>query len=62
MACPLRREHLGALYHAINRGHRKEKIFRRIADGEVFLEKLIAARRKTFICSSGGRGDADEHL
>jgi len=46
----------------INRGHRKEKIFRRVADREVFLEKLIAARRKTFICSSGGRGDADEYL
>jgi len=30
----------------INRGHRKEKIFRRPADREVFLEKLIAARRK----------------
>ncbi|HSA32750.1 MAG TPA: transposase [bacterium] len=46
MARPLRIEYPGALYHVINRGHRKEKIFRRIADREVFLEKLIAARRK----------------
>jgi REP element-mobilizing transposase RayT len=46
MARPLRIEYPGALYHVINRGHRKEKIFRRVADREVFLEKLIAARRK----------------
>lgn len=46
MARPLRIEYPGALYHVINRGHRKEKIFRRIADREVFLEKLVAARRK----------------
>lgn len=46
MARPLRIEYPGALYHVINRGHRKEKIFRRVADREVFLEKLIAVRRK----------------
>ncbi len=46
MARPLRIEYPGALYHVINRGHRKEKIFRRVADREIFLEKLIAARRK----------------
>ncbi|HOW50479.1 MAG TPA: transposase [bacterium] len=46
MARPLRITYPGALYHVINRGHRKERIFRRTADREQFLERLLFVAQK----------------
>ena len=40
MARPLRVEHAGALYHVMNRGNRRETVFRRQADHELFLDRL----------------------
>ncbi|HNT28249.1 MAG TPA: transposase [bacterium] len=46
MARPLRITYPGALYHVINRGHRKDKIFRRTADREQFLARLLFVAQK----------------
>jgi REP element-mobilizing transposase RayT len=40
MARPLRVEYAGALYHVRNRGNRRERVFRRQADYELFLDRL----------------------
>ena len=40
MARPLRVEYAGALYHVMNRGNRRETVFRRQADHELFLDRL----------------------
>jgi len=40
MARPLRVEYAGALYHVMNRGNRRERVFRAVADHRVFLDKL----------------------
>lgn len=40
MARPLRVEYAGALYHVMNRGNRRERVFRRQADYELFVERL----------------------
>ncbi len=40
MARPLRVEYAGALYHVMNRGNRRETVFRQQADYEMFLGKL----------------------
>jgi REP element-mobilizing transposase RayT len=40
MARPLRIEYAGALYHVMNRGNRRERVFRRQADYELFLDRL----------------------
>ena len=43
MSRPLRITYPGAIYHIINRGSRKDKIFRRIGDRIEFLERLQAS-------------------
>jgi len=53
MARPLRITYPGAIYHIINRGCRKDKIFRRIADREEFLSRLTAASSKYGIIIHG---------
>ena len=40
MARPLRVEYAGALYHLMNRGNRRETVFRGPADHELFLDRL----------------------
>ena len=40
MARPLRVEYAGALYHVMNRGNRRERVFRKAADYELFLDRL----------------------
>jgi REP element-mobilizing transposase RayT len=40
MARPLRVEYAGALYHVMNRGNRRERVFRSVADHRLFLDKL----------------------
>ena len=40
MARPLRVEYAGALYHVMNRGNRRERVFRKVADYELFLDRL----------------------
>lgn len=40
MARPLRIEYPGALYHVMNRGNRRERVFRRQADYELLLDRL----------------------
>ena len=40
MARPLRVEYGGALYHVMNRGNRRERVFRKAADHELFLARL----------------------
>ncbi|OGV62967.1 MAG: hypothetical protein A3K19_18260 [Lentisphaerae bacterium RIFOXYB12_FULL_65_16] len=40
MARPLRVEYAGALYHVMNRGNRRARVFRRRADYEMFLDRL----------------------
>ncbi len=40
MARPLRVEYPGALYHVMNRGNRRERVFRTRADYRLFLERL----------------------
>lgn len=47
MARPLRIEYEGAIYHVMNRGDRRQDIFRRNADRLVFLETLASACAKT---------------
>ena len=40
MSRPLRIEYSGALYHVMNRGNRRELVFRKVADYELFLSRL----------------------
>ena len=40
MARPLRVEYAGALYHVMNRGNRRERVFRKAADYELLLPRL----------------------
>ncbi|MFA5159503.1 MAG: transposase, partial [Candidatus Omnitrophota bacterium] len=40
MARPLRVEFPGALYHVVNRGNRRERVFRSQADYALFLDRL----------------------
>ncbi len=47
MARKLRVEYAGAIYHVMNRGDRRELIFREGADRELFLETLGQACAKT---------------
>jgi len=47
MARPLRIEYAGACYHVINRGDRRQNIFRADADRILFLEALASACTKT---------------
>jgi len=53
MVRPLRITYPGAIYHIINRGCRKDKIFRRIADREEFLARLTTASSKYGIIIHG---------
>lgn len=53
MARPLRITYPGAIYHIINRGCRKDKIFKRIADREEFLARLTVASSKYGIIIHG---------
>jgi putative transposase len=53
MARPLRITYPGAIYHIINRGCRRDKIFRRIADREEFLARLTASSSKYGIIING---------
>jgi len=47
MSRPLRITYPGAIYHIINRGSRRDKIFRRIGDRIEFLERLQASLEKS---------------
>jgi hypothetical protein len=47
MARKLRVEYAGAVYHVLNRGDRREAIFRDDADREAFLAALAEACSKT---------------
>src|SRR6266498_2836779 len=47
MARKLRVEYEGAIYHVMNRGDRREPVFRDAADRELFLRTLAEACRKT---------------
>jgi len=47
MPRPLRMEYAGAIYHVMNRGDRREKIFRGKSDRELFLSALAEACEKT---------------
>ena len=47
MARKLRVEYSGAIYHVMNRGDRREAIFRDDKDREVFLSTLAEACEKT---------------
>src|SRR5437762_10607481 len=47
MARKLRVEYEGAIYHVMNRGDRREAVFRDAADRELFLRTLAEACRKT---------------
>jgi len=40
MSRPCRVEYGGALYHVMNRGNRRERVFRKAADYELFLDRL----------------------
>lgn len=40
MARPVRVEYAGALYHVMNRGNRRERVFRTAADHRLFLDRL----------------------
>jgi len=53
MTRPLRITYPGAIYHIINRGCRRDKIFRRISDREEFLARLTAASSKYGIIIHG---------
>ena len=46
MSRPLRITYPGAIYHIINRGSRRDKIFRRVGDRIEFLERLEASLKK----------------
>ena len=43
----LRLEYAGAIYHVMNRGDRREKIFRSKQDREIFLRTLAETCEKT---------------
>ena len=43
----LRIEYAGAIYHVMNRGDRREKLFRGKQDREMFLSALAEACEKT---------------
>jgi putative transposase len=43
----VRREFAGAIYHVMNRGDRREAIFRAAQDRRLFLDTLTEACRKT---------------
>src|SRR5208282_6880398 len=43
----MRREYAGAIYHVMNRGDRREAIFRTVADRQMFLAALAEACGKT---------------
>ena len=47
MARKLRMEYEGAIYHVMNRGDRREPIFKSDKDCELFLETLGQACEKT---------------
>src|SRR5437773_2401153 len=47
MARKLRVEYEGAIYHVMNRGDRREAVFRDADDRELFLRTLAEACRKT---------------
>ena len=47
MARKLRIEYPGAIYHVMNRGDRKEPIFRDDQDRQLFLTTLAEGYRKT---------------
>jgi REP element-mobilizing transposase RayT len=47
MARKLRLEYEGAIYHVMNRGDRREPIFKDDRDREIFLETLSQAAQKT---------------
>jgi REP element-mobilizing transposase RayT len=47
MARKLRLEYEGAIYHVMNRGDRREPIFKDDRDREIFLESLGQAAQKT---------------
>ena len=47
MARKLRVEYEGAIYHVMNRGDRREPVFRDATDRELFLRTLAEACRKT---------------
>ena len=40
MARPVRVEYAGALYHVMNRGNRRERVFRTVAEHRLFLDCL----------------------
>jgi hypothetical protein len=50
MARKLRVEYPGAVYHAMNRGDRRERIFRDVADRQRFDNTLGEACGKTARC------------
>jgi hypothetical protein len=54
MARKLRVEYPGAIYHVMNRGDRREAIFRDDSDRSLFLETLGQACAKTDRNCSGG--------
>jgi len=43
----MRREFVGAIYHVMNRGDRREEIFRSSRDLRLFLDTLTEACAKT---------------
>ena len=47
MAGKLRIQYPGAIYHVINRGDRREPIFKDDQDRQRFLDTLSQARQKT---------------
>jgi len=47
MARQVRLEYEGAIYHVMNRGDRREPIFKDDRDREIFLETLSQAAQKT---------------
>ena len=54
MARKLRVQYPGAIYHVMNRGHRREAIFIGDEDRELFLETLgKACEKRTGRCMAG---------
>lgn len=49
MTRPLRTQYPGAIYHVLNRGHRKERIFLEQRDREEFIFKLLKVKEKYHI-------------
>ena len=72
MPRPLRLEYAGAMYHVMNRGDRREDIFKDDQDRERFLSTLaqdVSQNRMAGACMvpdeqslSSGRGDAAAQL